>query len=192
MTKVTPAGARFFWGRHICYQLHFAQLAVDLLEFLVAQLRSVDGVVGGNVHVISVLRNLVVRGDERVVLVRATGHFHCFAEALGLFECFLGPNTCVQVCSLLLQQIIGQHAELQACAAAKENDAVALRNAQQLFHQCFGFVHYGLEILGSVRDLQNTQAVAFKIEYGFSRLFDYFLRQDARSCIEIILLNHSN
>ena len=170
---------------HIGYQRYIAFLFVDLSQLLVVDLGTEDGVVGCDMEIISVLRNLVLGRDVR----RAGCYFDGLTETLGFLEGFLAPYTGVQVRCLLLQQVKRHHAELQARTATKEQHAVSLRDIQQLFHQCLCLVHHRLEILRAVRDLQNRQTFSLKIDHGFRRLFDHFLRQDTRSCVKIVLLH---
>ena len=95
----------------------------------------------------------IVFGDEGVVGVGGRGHFRHFAKQLGFFHCLLGPGACVEVGSLVLQEVVGYHTELQAGAAAEEEDAVAVRYLEQLLEEGARFVHDGLEVLGAVADL---------------------------------------
>ena len=171
--------------RHIGNQRHITFLGVDLLQFALRNLRTEDSVVGRDVEVIGILRNLIAAGDG----VGGLAHHLYLAETLCLFDGFLRPYTRVQVCRFLLEEVIRNHAELQACAAAQEEHAVALGNVEQLFEECFCFVHYGLEILRTVADFKDRESLSLKVQHGISRLLNHFLRQDTRSCIKIVLFH---
>ena len=170
---------------HIGYQRHITFLLVDLSEFLIVDLGTEDGVVGGNMEIICVLRNLVICRDG----VSACSYFDSLTKTFCLLERFLRPNTGIEVRCFLLQEVERNHAELKTCTAAKEQHTITLRHIQQLFHQRFRLVHNGLEILSTVRNLQDGKSFTLKIDHGFSRLFDHFLWQDTRSCIEIVLFH---
>ena len=138
-------------GRHVGYQGHIAFLAVDLLKFLVADLRAEDRVVRRDVEVVSVLRNLIVRRNR----IRAGCYFDSLAEAFGFLQSFLRPHAGVQVRGFFLQHIERHHAELQTCAATQEQYAVTFGNVQQLFEQRFRLIYNGLEVLRAVTDLED-------------------------------------
>ena len=170
---------------HIGYERYIAFLLVDFLQLGVADFRAEDGVVGRDMEIVSVLRYIVIIGDR----VRAGGNLNNLAETFGFLDGFLAPHAGVQIRGFLLQHIERHHAELQRCTTSQKQHAVAFRYTQQLFEQRFRLVHYGLEILGAVADLQYRQTLALKVQYGFSGLLDYFLRQDTWSCIKVIFFH---
>ena len=135
---------------HIGYQRYIAFLAVDLSEFVVVDLCAEDGVVGRNMEIVSVLRDLIICRDR----VGAGSNFYCLTEAFGFLECFLRPYTGVQVRCFLLEHVKRNHTELERGTAAEEEYTVTFRYVEKFFHQRFGFVHNGLEILSTVRDFQ--------------------------------------
>ena len=65
-----------------------------------------------------------VLGDVGEVLVLAGSHLDDLAEELSLFLGLGSPNTSIQVGSLLLKEVVGDHAELQAGTTAEEDHAV--------------------------------------------------------------------
>ena len=152
-------------------------------------LRTVDGVVGRVVEVVHIvgddeaLRNIVIGSVSR------RSHLYHLSELLGLLDGFLGPDAGVQVGSLLVQEVHGSHAELQAGTAAQEQHAVALGHAQNLLEQSLSLVNHSLKILVAVTDLQDGEAGAIEIEDCLSRLLNHFARQDRRSCIKVVLLH---
>ena len=170
---------------HIGYQRYIAFLLVDLRQLLVVDLRSKDGVIGRDMEIVGILRDLVVRRDG----IRAGRYFNCLTEALGFLQRFLAPYTGVEVRSLLLKQVKRNHAELQTCTAAEEQYAVTFRHIQQLLHQCLCLVHDRLEILRAVRDLQYGQTLTLEIDDRLCGLFDHFLRENTRTRIKIVLFH---
>ena len=108
-------GTREDVGRHVGNQAH------GNVEIL-ANLRTIDSVIGGDVQIVGILGHCPSLGNEGVVGVGRRGHFNYLAEELGFFHGLLGPYACVQVGSLLDEEVIGNHAELERSTATKEDD----------------------------------------------------------------------
>ena len=135
-------GTREDVTRHIGYQRHFH---VGIL----ADFRTVDGVVGGVVEIVDIVRHGIFGNICVVVGFRRTNNFD-FAEEFGFFDGFVGPCAGVEICCLGFQQVEGGHAELEACAAAEEEHAVAFGHVQQLFDQSLSLVHNGNKFFAAV------------------------------------------
>ena len=170
---------------HIGHQRHITLLLIDLLQFALRDLGTEDGIVGRDMEVVCILRDLIVVSDR----VGALCHLYHLAEALGLFYSLLAPYAGVQISGFLFQHVVRHHAELQAGTASQEQYTVALRHTQQLLHQGLCLIHYRLEILGTVADLKNRQPLTLKIQYGLSRLLNHLLRQDTRSRVKIVFFH---
>ena len=132
-------------GRHVAYQ-GYVDVGVG------AQFGAEDGVVGRDVEVIGIGRHGVAFGDEGVVGIGRGGDFYGFTQSFGFFQGFFGPCAGVEVGCLVLQEVVGHHAELQAGASAEEEDGVSVGDVEQFFEQGACFVYYGLEVFGTVAD----------------------------------------
>ena len=177
-------------GRHVSYETDIAFLLIDFLQLALGDLRTIDGVVGSDVHVVAVLRNFKVHRNG----IGGSSEFDSFcakyaSQTFCLFEGFLGPNTGVEISCFLAHHVVGNHAELQAGTTTDEDNAVSFGYAKQFLHQSFRFVNNGLEILCAVRNLKDGKSFSLEIDNGISSVFDYLLRQDTGSCIEIVLFH---
>ena len=113
-------------GAHISYEADVTFLLVNLSQLSIVDFRTKNGVIGSDMEIISILWNLVVCWD----ICCAGSHFDSLAEAFSLFECFLGPNTGVQVGCFFLHEVKRHHTELQAGTSAEEEHAIAFRHIQ--------------------------------------------------------------
>ena len=95
---------------------HQRDRAVEIL----AELRSVDRVIGGNVQVIGIGGDVGYLGVVGEVLVGAAGYHLHFAEELSLLGGLLGPYAGLHVGGLGFHQVVGHHAELRACPTPEE------------------------------------------------------------------------
>ena len=93
---------------HIGDQRHIAFLAVDLSQLVVVDLRAEDRVIGRDMEIVRVLRDFIIRRNT----VCAGCHFHCLAKTICFFECFLAPNTGIEVRCFFLEHVKRHHAEL--------------------------------------------------------------------------------
>ena len=154
-------------------------------------LRTIDGVVAGDMEVVGIRGDGEVLGDVGEVLVLAGSHLYDLAEELGLLLGLGSPNTSIQVGSLLLKEVVGDHAELQAGTTAEEDHAVTFGDVQQFLEQGDCFIHHGLEVLGTMAHFHQGQAAAFEIEAGSSGSLHHLAGKFAGAGIEIVLL-HKN
>ena len=154
--------------------------AVDVL----VDLRSVNGVVGGDVEIVQVGRDFESLGDVGVVLVLGAGDGIGLADALGLYEGFVGPDAGVQIGGLLLQVVHGYIEELQGGTAAEEHDFVGVRNVEKFLPQGAAFIHHGVPLLGAVADGEDGNSGSAEVFEGFDGMVDGNLRQQARAGIE--------
>ena len=128
------------------------------------ELGAIDGVVRGDVEIVGISGHGIFLGDIGEIVGSAGGHFHDFAEELSFLESLLCPYTRVEVGSLLLEQIVGDIAELRAGTSADEEHLVALGHIEQLLDESLCLVHDGLEILGAMADFCQRKARAIKID----------------------------
>ena len=169
-------------ARHVGDQGHGR---VDVLE----DLGAVDGVVAGDVEVVGVSRNGPSLGDVGVSGVGAGSHLDGLAEVLGLGHSLLGPYAGVQIGSLLLEEVVGHHAELQRGTAAEEDHTVTLGDVEQLLEQGYCFVHYGLEVLGTMAHFHQREAGALKFDAGICNGLHHLCGQFGRTGVEIVLFH---
>ena len=161
--------------------------AVDVL----ADLRTVNGVVGRDVEIVKVRRNLIALRDIGIVLVRGARHGKGVAQALGFLEGLLGPDAGLQVTRLVLQEVHGSHQELQAGAAAQEDDFIALRDTEELLPECTALVHRFVPALGAVGNGKQGDTGALEILQGLDGVVDGHLRQQARPGVENVFFAHN-
>ena len=147
-------------------------------------LRTIDGIVGGDVQVIEVCGNLKALGNVAVVLVLGAGDGVGIADALGLHESLVGPYAGIQVGGLLLQIVHGHIEELQGGAAAQEYNLVGVRNVEEFLPQGTAFVHDGVPLLGTVGDGKNGDAGAAEVLQGCNGVIDGYLGEQAGAGIE--------
>ena len=126
---------------------------IDVQVFL--DFCTIDGVVGRDVEVIYISRNLIILGDIGVGCFSRRGYLNHFTERFSLFHGLLGPHTGIEVSCFLLQEIIGNHAEFQACATTQEEHRVAFGNIQKFLKESYSLVNHWLEILGTMADFHN-------------------------------------
>ena len=110
-------------GTHISHHRHGAVVVLQ-------DLGAVDGVIRGDVEVIGVRGNGEFLGDVGEVLVLAGSYLHDLAEELCFLLSLGSPDTRVEVGRLLLEEVVGDHAELQACTATEEQHAVTFGDVQ--------------------------------------------------------------
>jgi hypothetical protein len=156
-------------GRHVAYAKHIVS-ADDAVE-----LKALDGLIGSVVQVggvgvvgqISVSRQVRVRGVASIP-----------DDANGAFSASLGnglaaPVTADDVVSgpvAAAKQGHGNHRELQAGAALKEQHFIAGRQAKQQFDVVLGFVGYVAEPLAAVAHAKDGKLRARRAGDGLLRL----------------------
>ena len=126
-------------------------------------LGAVDGIVGRDVEIVYVGRDLVSLGDVGVVLVLGTCEGVGLADALGLLEGLVGPYARIEVSGLLLKEVHGHVEEFEAGAAAEEYDLVGIGNIEKFLPEGTALVHRGLPLLGAVRNGQHGHSRALEI-----------------------------
>ena len=140
-------------------------------------------------QIIGICRDGEILRNIREVLILAGCHLHHFSKEAGFLLGLRCPHTSIQIGSLLLQQVVRHHAELQAGTSAKKQDRVALGNLKQLLEQSYGFVHDRLKILGTMTYLHQTETRTFEIQTCRGCSLNHFARQDTWSRIEIVLFH---
>ena len=158
-------------ARHVGHEGHGA---VEVL----ADFGTVDGIVGGDVEIVGIGGDFILLRDEGVVGIGRRGYLYDFAEELGLLQGLLGPNAGVEVGGFLLQEVVRNHAELQAGAATHEEHGVTLGDVEQFLEKGLGFVHHSLKLFGAVADFHQRKTHIAKFYTGISRCLHHFLRQD--------------
>ena len=79
---------------------------------ILANLSTVDGVVGSDVQIVSISRNTPSFRNEGIVGISRRSYLYYLTKQLSFLHSLLCPNTSVQVGSLLNQEVEGNHAEL--------------------------------------------------------------------------------
>ena len=141
-------------------------------------------------EIVQILRDLIALRDIVVILVSGAGHGKSLAETLGLLEGFLGPDTGLEITGLVLQEIHGNIKELEAGAAAQEDDLVAFGNVQDLFPERATFVHRFIPALGAVGDRKKGDTGALEILQGLDGVVDDRLRKYAGASVEDMFFTH--
>ena len=141
-------------------------------------------------EIVSVGRNRKILRDICIVVGSRRSHFYYLAKEFGFLHGFLCPCSCVQVSGFFLQKVVGNHAEFQTCATAKEQNLVSFGNIEQFFHQCFGLIHHRLEILTAMAYLHQGKTAVVKFKARLSRCLNHFAGQYRRSSIEIVLFHN--
>ena len=160
--------------------------AVEVLE----NFGAVDCVVGGNMEIVGIRWNFPTAWNVVVGLVCAACHLDCFTKQLCLGHGFLRPYAGIQIGGLLLQEVVWNHAEFQACATTQEQYAVAFRNVQQLLEQSYGFIYHGLEVLGTMTHFHQGETGALKLDTSIRNSLHDFFWQFGRTGIEIVLFHN--
>ena len=91
-------GTAHYIRAHVSYQ---GNLYVEILTVL----GSIDSVVGSNVQIVDIGRHLEILRIERIVSISRRGNLYDLAKVLSLFLGLLGPCTCIQISSLLNQEV---------------------------------------------------------------------------------------
>ena len=84
----------------------------------------------------------------------------------------------MEISSLLGQEVIGHHAELQTGTATHKHYAVAFGDAEQFFEKRLGFVHHGLKLFRAVADFHKRETHTAEIHTSLGSGFNHFLREN--------------
>ena len=153
-------------------------------------LRTVDRVVRRNVQVVQIRGNGETLRNVGEVAVLGRSHHLDLAVAFGLLDGFLGPYARIHVTRLPAEEV-GRHlVEEGAGAAPQIDDPVVVGNGQQFAEEPVGLLHHGIELLRTMRDRKHGESRSVEVEHGLGRIFDHLVRQDRRSCIEIVLFHN--
>ena len=172
-------------GRHIGHE-------VDRAVHVVFDLGTVDRVVGRDVEVVEVGRDLIAFRDVAVGLVGRGGDADGIADALGFLERLLGPDTRLQVAGLVLEEVHRHIEELERSAAAEEDHFIVVGNVEELFPECAALVHRLLPFLRTVRHRYDRHAGTFEVLQCCNRCVNRLLRKNAGTCVEIVSFFHKN
>ena len=153
-------------------------------------LRTVDRIVGGDMHIIQVGRNGESLRDVGEVPVLGRSQHLDLAVTLGLLDGLLRPHARIHITGFLAQEIRGDFIKIGTCTAAQIDDLVVVRNMEQLPEKLVGFLHHGVEILRPVGDRKQRKPRSVEVENCLGRIFDDLVRQDGRSRIEIVLFHN--
>ena len=153
-------------------------------------LGAVDGVVGGDVEIVRILRDFVALRNVVVGLVGGRSHADGVAQAFGLFEGLLCPDTGLEVSRLGFEQVHRNHQELEGCTAAEEEDLIILGDVEQFAPEGTGLRHDGVPFLGAVGNTYYRHSGACEVLEGLDGTVDGSLRQNARAGIEVVRFFH--
>ena len=118
-------------------------------------LGSVDRVVGGDVEVVDVGRDLVVLGNIGIVLVGRAGESVSLSNTLGLLESLLRPDSCLKVSGLLLKIVHRHIEELQRGAATEEHDLMCLGDMKEFPPEGAALIHSLIPLLRAVGNAED-------------------------------------
>ena len=141
-------------------------------------------------QVVDVGRDLVTLRDVGVVLVLGAGDGIGLTDALGLLERLVGPYAGIEVGSLVLQVVHGYIEELEAGAAAEEDDLMGVRNIEKFLPECAALVHGLFPFFRTVGDGEDGNARSFEIFERRDGVVDGLLRQDAGASVEYVNFSH--
>ena len=109
-------------------------------------------------EIVSIRRDGIVFRNICIGSFGRRSHFHHFTESLGFLHCLLGPYTCIQIGSLLLQEVVGYHAKFQTCTATEEKYRIAFGNVEQLLEESYSLVYHWLEVLCTMADFHQRES----------------------------------
>ena len=92
---------------------------------VLAVFRSINRIVGGNVQIINVSRNLKILRIVGVTCICRRGDFYNFTKKFCFFLCLLCPCSSVHISCFLEQEVGWNLHELQRSAASKENNRIS-------------------------------------------------------------------
>ena len=101
-------------------------------------------------EIIGICRYVEILRNVSEVLVGRRSHLHYFTKCFSFLLCLCCPHTCVEICGLLLKEVVRHHAELKACSATEEEYRVTLWNVEEFLEESYRFVNYWLEIFSAV------------------------------------------
>ena len=164
-------GAAHDVGRHIGHEGYGAVHVV--LDF-----RAVDGIVSGDVEVVSVGRNFVILGYIGIGLVLRRSDDYGLPEVLGFLGGLLCPYTGLEIGGLLLEEVGRQGKELCAGTATEEEHFVLFGDVQQFFEQGLSLVHNGLKFFRAVADFHQGKSRTIEIQNLFCRVLNNLSWED--------------
>ena len=175
-------GAAHDVGRHIGHEGYGAVHVV--LDF-----RAVDGIVGGDVEVVSIGRNFVILGYIGIGLVLRRSDDYGLPEVLGFLGGLLCPYTGLEIGGLLLEEVGRQGKELCAGTATEEEHFVLFGDVQQFAPELACLCHHTFPSGGTVRDFEKSDTGSVEVADSLDCGLDCFFGQHAGSCIEIVLFH---
>ena len=113
-------------------------------------LGSVDCIVGCDVEIIEVGRDLVTLWNIVECSVCRRCYGVCVSKTLSLLQCLLCPDTGLEVSGFVLEKVHSYIKESHAGTTAKEEHFVSVRNIEKLLPECAAFVHDSAPLLASV------------------------------------------
>ena len=152
---------------------------------------TIDGIVGGDMQIIKVCRNLVILWNIIEYGLYRRGDRISVSKSLGLFQCLLSPHSCLKVSGLVLKEVHSNIEETHARSAAKEYHFIILRNVQKFLPKSATLVHHSLPLLGSVRDRDNRDTCSLEILQCLNGIVNSLLRENARTRCEIMYFFHN-
>ena len=141
-------------------------------------------------EIVEVGRDFVTLRDVGVVLVLGAGDGVGFTDALGLLEGLVCPDAGIQVGRLVLEIVHGDIQELEAGAAAEEDDFVRIRDVEEFLPECAALVHGLFPFFGAVGDGEDGNARSLEVFQRCNGIVDGLLRQNARAGIEYVNFSH--
>ena len=129
-------------------------------------------------QVVNIGGNLKLGGIVNIVVLLAAGNNIHLAKQFGFLDGLVSPCACVEISSLGLEQVVGNHGKLSAGTTAQEKNLITFGNVEQLFEERLSFVHHSLELLAAVRDFQNRETHVVEITNGFNGIVNGILTQN--------------
>ena len=126
-------------------------------------------------------------GHPVVAPVFGAEHLHRLTHFFRFFKSFVRERTGVGIRRRhpFFQKVAGHAAELQAATAAHKEDAVIVRQIQQIFYILFGFFQHFFKCGAAMADLQDGHPGIVKIQQFRLYFFQNFQRQGRRARVKI-------
>ena len=173
-------------GTHIGnkhYVVDFASVEV------LADFGTVNGVVGCDVEVICISRNVPSLRNVAVSLVFRRSNDFYITEELSFLSSLLSPNASLQVSSLLVEQVSRNGHKLSASTTTEEQYFVFGRNVEDVSPKLASFFHCTFPTWCTVRNFHKTDTGVIKITDSVDSRFNRFFWQYAWTCVKIICLH---
>ena len=166
-------------------------LALGVRERL--ELRTVDGVVLADIHIVRIVVNRKIGAIRNVgkCLVFTGSNALGIAEFLSLLEGSLCPLAGHDVIrNLVLHQVHRDHCKLQMSTALQEQHLVVVRDVQKIPKILLCVLDDLVKYFGAMAHLHNGLTAPLVVEHLCCGFLQYFLRQYGRTCRKVIHSSH--